>query len=98
MVTTGDTHLAFSHARHTCLGGVVVAAELKMILAYVFLNSEVKALIERPETRLIEAQYLLLNWVLKSSEKKKVTIEYQLSNISRNCKMTETGGFSSGLF
>jgi cytochrome P450 len=49
MVTTGDAHLPFGHGRHACPGRFFVAHELKMALAYLFLNYDVKRLPERPK-------------------------------------------------
>ncbi|OMP87111.1 Ent-kaurene oxidase [Diplodia seriata] len=53
MVTTGDTHFPWGHGRHACPGRFFVAHELKMLLAYLFLNYDVKPLAERPKTRWI---------------------------------------------
>jgi cytochrome P450 len=58
MVTTGDTHLAFGHGRHACPGRFFVAHELKMALAYLLLNYDVKRLPERPKIRWIGPQFL----------------------------------------
>jgi cytochrome P450 len=55
LVTTGDAHLPFGHGRHACPGRFFAAIELKMILAYLFLNYEVKTLAEKPKTRFIGA-------------------------------------------
>lgn len=55
MVTTGDSHLPFGHGRHACPGRFFVAHELKMALAYLFLNYDVKHLPERPKTKWIGA-------------------------------------------
>ncbi|EFX05467.1 cytochrome p450 monooxygenase [Grosmannia clavigera kw1407] len=53
MVTTSDRHLAFGHGRHACPGRFFVAHELKMILAYLLANYDVKPLAERPKPRWI---------------------------------------------
>jgi cytochrome P450 len=53
MVTTGDAHLPFGHGRHACPGRFFVAHELKMALAYLILNYDLKRLRERPK----------MNWV-----------------------------------
>jgi cytochrome P450 len=58
MVTTGDTHLPFGHGRHACPGRFFVAHELKMALAYLLLNYDVKRLPERPKIRWIGPQFL----------------------------------------
>ena len=55
MVTTGDAHLPFGHGRHACPGRFFVAHELKMALAYLFLNYDVKRLPERPKTNWVGA-------------------------------------------
>lgn len=51
MVTTGVDHLPFGHGRHACPGRFFVAHELKMALAYLFLNYDLKLLPERPKTK-----------------------------------------------
>lgn len=53
MVTTGLDHLPFGHGRHACPGRFFVAHELKMALAYAFLNYDFKMLPERPQTKWI---------------------------------------------
>lgn len=55
MVTTGDTHLSFGHGRHACPGRFFVAHELKMALAYLLLNYDVKPLPERPKMKWVGA-------------------------------------------
>ncbi|KAK3316217.1 cytochrome P450 [Apodospora peruviana] len=49
MVTTSDTFLPFSHGRHACPGRFFVAHELKMIMAYLLENYEIKPIVERPK-------------------------------------------------
>ncbi|KAK3984594.1 Ent-kaurene oxidase [Cladorrhinum sp. PSN332] len=49
MVTTSDSYLPFSHGRHACPGRFFVAHELKMILAYLLNNFEIKPVAERPK-------------------------------------------------
>ncbi|KAL2873445.1 hypothetical protein SGCOL_011391 [Colletotrichum sp. CLE4] len=49
MVTTSDAHLPFGHGRHACPGRFFVAHELKMVVANLFLNYDVKPLAERPK-------------------------------------------------
>ncbi|EJD52147.1 cytochrome P450 [Auricularia subglabra TFB-10046 SS5] len=48
LVTTGAAHLGFSHGRHACPGRFFVAHELKMLLAYIFMNYDIKPLASRP--------------------------------------------------
>ncbi|KAH8903432.1 cytochrome P450 [Coniochaeta sp. PMI_546] len=49
MVTTSDAHLAFGHGRHACPGRFFVAHELKMVLAYLLNNYEIRPIPERPK-------------------------------------------------
>ncbi|KAL2020412.1 hypothetical protein VTK56DRAFT_8455 [Thermocarpiscus australiensis] len=49
MVTTSPEYLPFSHGRHACPGRFFVAHELKVILAYLLQNYEIKPLAERPQ-------------------------------------------------
>ncbi|KAK1759619.1 cytochrome P450 [Echria macrotheca] len=49
MVTTSDTYLPFSHGRHACPGRFFVAHELKMILAYLVRNYEIRRIEQRPK-------------------------------------------------
>ncbi|KAF2218696.1 cytochrome P450 [Elsinoe ampelina] len=51
MVTTGDTHFPWGHGRHACPGRFFVAHELKIFMAYLVMNYEVKTLEKRPETK-----------------------------------------------
>ncbi|KAK7523788.1 cytochrome P450 [Phyllosticta citriasiana] len=48
IVTTGDSYLAFGHGKHACPGRFFVAYVLKMMLAYMVLNYEIKPLDRRP--------------------------------------------------
>ncbi|KAK0742392.1 cytochrome P450 [Apiosordaria backusii] len=48
MVTTSPEHLTFSHGRHACPGRFFVAHELKMILAYLLNNYDIKHIEKRP--------------------------------------------------
>ena len=50
MVTTSDSFLPFSHGRHACPGRFFVAHELKMILAFLLDNFELRPLKERPKS------------------------------------------------
>ncbi|KAK4149681.1 cytochrome P450 [Chaetomidium leptoderma] len=49
MVTTSAEYLPFSHGRHACPGRFFVAHELKMVLAYLLQNYELKPLPEKPK-------------------------------------------------
>ncbi|EQK99742.1 cytochrome P450 [Ophiocordyceps sinensis CO18] len=53
MVTTSDCHLAFGHGRHACPGRFFVAHELKLIMAHLLLNYDIKSLPQRPQPRWI---------------------------------------------
>ena len=48
MVTTGDTFLSFGHGRHACPGRFFAANELKLLLAYMALNYDIKPIAVRP--------------------------------------------------
>ncbi|KAE8444351.1 hypothetical protein EG329_000661 [Mollisiaceae sp. DMI_Dod_QoI] len=48
MVTTSDTFLAFGHGKHACPGRFFAATEMKLLLAYIILNYEVKTFDSRP--------------------------------------------------
>ncbi|KAF1980342.1 cytochrome P450 [Bimuria novae-zelandiae CBS 107.79] len=65
MVTTGHSHQAFGHGRHACPGRFFVAHELKIMFAYLFMNYEIKPILERPE----------LKWVGRASMPPNVDIE-----------------------
>ena len=41
-VTTGPEHLSFGHGKHACPGRFLVDFELKMIIAYVLTNYDIK--------------------------------------------------------
>ncbi|OBR09569.1 Cytochrome P450 [Colletotrichum higginsianum IMI 349063] len=49
MVTTSDAHLPFGHGRHACPGRFFVAHELKMVVANLLLNYDLKPISERPK-------------------------------------------------
>ncbi|KAI5459413.1 cytochrome P450 [Mariannaea sp. PMI_226] len=49
MVTTSDAHLAFGHGRHACPGRFFVAHELKLIMAAILLNYDLKMIDHRPQ-------------------------------------------------
>ncbi|ORY61698.1 cytochrome P450 [Pseudomassariella vexata] len=51
MVTTSDSHLAFSHGRHACPGRFFVAHELKMAIAYIVMNYDIKHINKKPEVQ-----------------------------------------------
>lgn len=48
MVTTSPENFGFGHGRHACPGRFFVAHELKMLVAYLLLNYDLKPLDERP--------------------------------------------------
>ncbi|KAK6422941.1 hypothetical protein LTR95_016604 [Oleoguttula sp. CCFEE 5521] len=48
MISTGENHLTFGHGRHACPGRFLVQHELKILLAHVLANYEVKQLPVRP--------------------------------------------------
>ncbi|KAL2147461.1 hypothetical protein VTI28DRAFT_9361 [Corynascus sepedonium] len=58
MVTTSPEYLPFSHGRHACPGRFFVAHELKMILAYLVQNYELKPLAERPNSMWVGANFI----------------------------------------
>ena len=47
-VTTSDTFLSFGHGRHACPGRFFAAMEMKLLLAYIVLNYDVKTFDKRP--------------------------------------------------
>jgi len=47
-VTTSDTFLSFGHGRHACPGRFFAATEMKLLLAYIILNYDVKPFDTRP--------------------------------------------------
>ncbi|KAJ4270525.1 hypothetical protein NW762_002212 [Fusarium torreyae] len=55
MVTTSDSHLAFGHGRHACPGRFFVAHELKLIMAALLLNYDIKMLDQRPKPQWLGA-------------------------------------------
>ena len=48
LVTTSDIFLPFSHGRHACPGRFFASLEMKLVLAYIFMNYEVELLKSRP--------------------------------------------------
>jgi len=52
-VTTSDTFLAFGHGRHACPGRFFAATEMKLLVAYIVMNYDVKALTTRPPNSFI---------------------------------------------
>ncbi|KAI3396477.1 hypothetical protein diail_12097 [Diaporthe ilicicola] len=48
LVTTSVEHYGFGHGRHACPGRFFVAHELKLFVAYLLLNYDLKPLSERP--------------------------------------------------
>ena len=49
MVTTSETFVKFGHGRHACPGRFFAATELKLLVAYMVLNYDIKTLTERPQ-------------------------------------------------
>ena len=49
MVSTSETFLPFGHGRHACPGRFFAANELKLLIAYMVLNYEIKPLAVRPK-------------------------------------------------
>lgn len=47
-VTTSDTFLSFGHGRHACPGRFFAATEMKLLLAYIAMNYDVKPMETRP--------------------------------------------------
>ncbi|PMD30345.1 cytochrome P450 [Hyaloscypha variabilis F] len=47
-VTTSDTFLSFGHGRHACPGRFFAATEMKLLVAYIMMNYDVKPLAVRP--------------------------------------------------
>ncbi|KAH8820224.1 cytochrome P450 [Xylogone sp. PMI_703] len=58
LATTSATHLAFGHGRHACPGRHFAAAEMKLILAYLLMNYDVKPLASRPQSLWISTNYM----------------------------------------
>ena len=48
LITTSDIFLPFSHGRHACPGRFFVSLEMKLILAYMFMNYDIELLKSRP--------------------------------------------------
>lgn len=53
IVNTSDTFLSFGHGRHACPGRFFAAAEMKLLLAYIILNYDIKPLQTRPSSQFI---------------------------------------------
>ncbi|PTB65524.1 cytochrome P450 [Trichoderma citrinoviride] len=53
MVTTSAQHLAFGHGRHACPGRFFVAHELKLIMAHILLNYDIKLVGKLPEKQFL---------------------------------------------
>ena len=49
LVTTSETFLQFGYGRHSCPGRFFAAAELKLIVAHMVMNYDIKPLVERPK-------------------------------------------------
>jgi cytochrome P450 len=48
IVTTSETFLPFGHGRHACPGRFFAATEIKLLLAYILMNYDVKPMETRP--------------------------------------------------
>lgn len=57
-VTTSETFLSFGHGRHACPGRFFAATEMKLLLAYILLNYDVKTFEERPKNSFIAGSIL----------------------------------------
>ncbi|KAH8686129.1 cytochrome P450 [Tricladium varicosporioides] len=57
-VTTSDRFLSFGHGRHACPGRFFAAQEMKLLLAYIILNYDIKPLAERPPNQIIAGSIL----------------------------------------
>ncbi|KAG6010200.1 hypothetical protein E4U21_007677 [Claviceps maximensis] len=49
MTATSDQHLPFGHGRHACPGRFFASYEIKMLLAHLLTNYDIKMLAERPQ-------------------------------------------------
>ncbi|KAL3418560.1 cytochrome P450 [Phlyctema vagabunda] len=58
IVTTNEAFLTFGHGSHSCPGRFFAAAELKLLLAYIILNYDVKPLLTRPPNKIIAANII----------------------------------------
>jgi cytochrome P450 len=58
IVTTSDQFLAFGHGRHACPGRFFAAVELKLLMAYILMNYDVKRLETRPKNFVMSATIL----------------------------------------
>lgn len=50
-MTTSDEHFAFGHGRHACPGRFFVACELKLIMAHLLRNYDMRRIAARVEMR-----------------------------------------------
>jgi len=57
-VTTSDTFLSFGHGRHACPGRFFAATEMKLLLAYIIMNYDVKPFEKRPENTFLAGSIL----------------------------------------
>ncbi|KAH6706546.1 cytochrome P450 [Leptodontidium sp. MPI-SDFR-AT-0119] len=57
-VTTSDTFLSFGHGRHACPGRFFAATEMKLLLAYIVLNYDVKPFDTRPANTFLAGSIL----------------------------------------
>ncbi len=57
-VTTSDIFLSFGHGRHACPGRFFAATEMKLLLAYIILNYDVKPFASRPANMFLAGSIL----------------------------------------
>ena len=52
-VAASETFLSFGHGRHACPGRVFTVTEMKLLLAYVIMNYDIKPLPKRPDNSFV---------------------------------------------
>lgn len=52
-LTTSETFLSFGHGRHACPGRLLAVTEMKLLLAYVIMNYDIKPLPKRPDNSFV---------------------------------------------
>ena len=57
-VTTSDTFLPFGHGRHACPGRFFAATEMKLLLAYIVMNYDIKPMETRPPNEFLGGNVL----------------------------------------
>ncbi|KAI5461908.1 cytochrome P450 [Mariannaea sp. PMI_226] len=58
MVTTSDTHFAFGHGRRACPGRIFVAHQLKLVIAAILLNYDLKLIDPRLKSDLFSSDFI----------------------------------------